>query len=139
MENFTNPMEGVEEYIAERTSLSIEVVSRIYRLGDPWPLSHRGLNLAQDAREATGKTEITMEDMAKAGLALIPLLAMDTEPCPIVIEHIEQVANLSGAEEGTVCQIYNGMIAFLGEVISLVEAKAKELEMQQADQLRIGV
>ena len=26
MENFTNPMEGVEEYIAERTSLPIEVV-----------------------------------------------------------------------------------------------------------------
>jgi hypothetical protein len=105
------------------------VVSRIYRLGDPWPLSHGELNLAQ---EASGKTEITMEDIAKAGLALSPLLAMDAEPCETVIEHIEKVANLAGAEEETVRLIYNGMIAFLGEVISRVKAKAKELERQQA-------
>jgi hypothetical protein len=133
MDNLADPMEGVEEYIAEHTSLPIEVVRRIYRLGDPWPPSHGGLNLGQDAREATGKSEITMEDIVTVWLALIPLLAMDTEPCPIVIEHIEKVANLSGAEEETVCQIYNGMVAFLGEAISRVEAKAEELQRQQAD------
>jgi len=71
-------------------------------------------------------------DIAKAGLALSPLLAMDTEPCETVIEHVEKVANLAGAEEETVRLIYNGMIAFLGEVISRVKAKAKELERQQA-------
>ena len=123
------PMDCIEEYIAEHTSLPIEVVSRIYRLGDPWPLE---LNLAQEAREASGKTEITMEDIAKPGLALSPLLAMDTEPCETVIEHVEKVGNLAGAEEETVRLIYNGMIAFLGEVISRVKAKAKELERQQA-------
>jgi hypothetical protein len=125
------PMECVEEYIAEHTSLP-RVVSRIYRLDDPWPLSHGELNLAQEVREVSGKTEITMEDIAKACLALSPLLGMDTEPCETVIEHVEKVANLAGAEEETVRLIYNGMIAFLGEVISRVKAKAKELERQQA-------
>ena len=92
--------------VYRRTYVTAEVVSRIYRLDDPWPLSHGELNLAQEAREASGKTEITMEDIAKAGLALSPLLAMDTEPCETVIEHVEKVANLAGAEEETVRLIY---------------------------------
>jgi hypothetical protein len=95
MDNLADPMEGVEQYIAEHTSLPIQLVCRIYRLGDPWPLSPG--------------------------------------------EHIEQVANLSGAKEETVRQIYNGVIAFVGEAISQVEAKIKELETEQADDLRIGV
>ncbi len=103
----TDPMEGIETFIADYTKLPLDRVERIYRLGDPWPLAGE-LRLGQWAKEATGKRTVTMEDMARAALVFTSLCELEDPRTPLhVLRHIETVAQISGEDEDVVCQIYN--------------------------------
>ena len=147
--------EGSAQYISQQTGLDYDRVLRIYRLGQPWPLTGSDAwDFSRQAKEAgvdvgscmaalAPLIDMTIEEKRAKREALEQMVARGNQPSqeqitevdaefdnPVLFEHLEKVANLTNEPIEVIHQVFEGSLAVLKRVIALI----KELiEKQQRE------
>ncbi len=131
--------EGTISYIAEETGLSTQQVSRIYDLGQPWPLGGKELDFASQAERAgvdlytymagiAPLLDLDFEEKSAKLQAVEEALAQGETPepipeleNPILSEHVQKVGNISNEPDEVVWEVVGGIIAHMGRVGDLTK------------------
>ncbi|MCH8041582.1 MAG: hypothetical protein IH977_14755 [Nitrospinae bacterium] len=119
------------QLIAKHTSLDPACVTRIEKLGQPWPLGlPKGLGL-----EGVAEGINPIKALASFNLLLdMGLKDPDSElGNPDVEKHIQKVVTLSGEDEETIRSVHDGTIAHQARLTELVKEEV-ERKGRESDQ-----
>ena len=120
-----NELEPVERFVAQQTGLPLERVTRIVRLGEPWPFVETVGNLwSQSSSDATASS-VPFETALSANVALVEMGAESLGPAAIN-RHIERTASLSGEEGETVRSVASALHKFFLLMIDQVLKTMKD-------------
>ena len=138
--------EGFAQYISQQTGLDYDRVLRIYRLGQPWPLTgsdawdfsrqatEAGVDVTSAMAALAPLIDMTIEEKRAKLEALEQMVARGDQPSqeqlsaldaefdnPVLFEHFEEVANLTNEPTEVIRQVFEGILAVLKRVIALTK------------------
>ncbi len=124
-----NSDEGTLQFMTQHTYLTKERVEGIYRLGSPWPMWEDTPEWAYVIAILKGESTVEGVSPKVALNALATLRQLDIESNELawpkeVMDHVEDVARLSGEESEVIQDVFKAEILRLQRMLQMIEQVA---------------
>jgi len=117
--------QDIAQFVALQTGLSLDRATRILKLGEPWPFVKALDELYRLSSSDAAISNVTLDTALNANVELMEMGALSLN-AESVNRHIEQTADLTGEEEGTVQAVQAALHEFCRLMIEHVKNVLKQ-------------
>ena len=124
--------QDMERFVAQQTGLELERVTRIVKLGEPWPFVKAfGQFFIRSSHDAKA-SNVPLETALNANASLVEL-GVDSLGAEAIDRHIARTADLSGEKDHTVIAVQSALHEYFMLKVRDIEQMLSDIASQKKE------